>query len=584
MSSNILQIHEFSRELIDITQKDGKWVSGGFGASEIANVTHPVPDKIKEAVIRGDLRINDNYPPKKQEFALLAKEIDEYAILAVATGESDDKNRPLIAYRYFWLEKPQQNNNNQDIDGIGTLILWWQESKQPKFNFQSNSNPNNLGYRVYARKKAEIYNVFCESFGAIFSEFLAEIKLSPYVVSNFNDNNSYFKLHYLALHIHIEFNKPLSWAWNVGILDNPKYFTLISAITKNTGDQIANEIKYQKSSEPKHTSQKDVDKPKDDKLNNQTQKVSPDLEESLKNLILNAIKTENRSHLLQVILFLEQHSIHDYDKDNIIDKTKYNLTNHSYTPVKEAVIYRAILALLGFEDLYEWAQWLHNICTLDYEKLSFAVQNLMIDLSLQNKIFGAYNQLKCLMFHNYSNLLLKVSNNSINSKEYKFVEWLLFKSKSIWNYYFKLYTQNLVKSLISKNSSLFYLDNKFYQQILIDLPNHETPRQQRFKNDFEKYQTLSILLKKIKNDSLSGLFYQLGEGAVPKEVYYRADVQIIPLTRKYTKHPARKLGTFIRENALFIIAFLCIFISLTGMSWIVATQYLPQSQPNSSKK
>lgn len=60
MNTLKLQIHEFSREFIDIREKDGKLVSGGFGASEIANATYPVPDKIKQAVNRGDLRINDS--------------------------------------------------------------------------------------------------------------------------------------------------------------------------------------------------------------------------------------------------------------------------------------------------------------------------------------------------------------------------------------------------------------------------------------------------------------------------------------------------------------------------------------------
>ncbi|RUT00751.1 hypothetical protein DSM106972_071600 [Dulcicalothrix desertica PCC 7102] len=579
MNSLNLQIHEFSREFIDIREKDGKLVSGGFGASEIAHETHPVPDKIKQAVNRGDLRINDSYPPLQQEFALLAKEIDEYAILAVATREHDDKNRPLIAYRYFWLEKPE-NNSNDDIDGIGTLILWWQDSKQPKFNFK-NSN-NHLQYNVDTCSKTEIYTLFQQNFGTIFTELIAELKLSPYVVvKDVNETNSYFKLHYLTLHLNREFQAPLSWAWNVDIIENPKQFTNIWVANKNTSVKITSEIKHQKSQEPKTTSIKDLEKflnkqPKQEKANHAS-------EENLKQLILNAINIEQTSHLSQIIFFLNEYLIHNYEKDNVIDTVKFNLGNYSYMPVKEAVIYRAILVLLGFDDLFKWTQWLNNELDSDEKELSFKIQSFLIELSINNQSHNAYNQLQSLIFHNYSNLLLQLSNISTDSKEYKFATWLLFESKSIWRYYFKRYTQNIVKTLINQDVNLFYPDNELYNLLITNISEYETSRPQPLKNLRKQYKTLSLLLQKLGNNSLSALFYQLSEGAVPKDVYQRADVQIIPLTRKQTVTLAIKLRTFISEYKLVIIALTCIFISITGISWKLATEYLPQWQQNSSK-
>lgn len=581
MNTLKLQIHEFSREFIDIREKDGKLVSGGFGASEIANATYPVPDKIKQAVNRGDLRINDSYPPSQQEFALLAKEIDEYAILAVATQEHDDKNRPLIAYRYFWLEKPE-NNNNDDIDGIGTLILWWQDSKQPKFNFK-NSN-HHLQYDVDTCSKTEIYTLFNQNLGTIFTEFIAELKLSPYVVvKNFNETNSYFKLHYITLHLHREFQAPLSWAWNVDIIENPKQFTNIWVANKNASVKIASEINHQKSQQPKTTSIKNLDLEKSLNKQPKQQKANHALEEDLKQLILNAINIEQTSHLTQIILFLNEYFIHDYEKNNVIDKFKFNLANHSYMPVKEAVIYRAILVLLGFDDLLTWTQWLNNELDSDEKEISFKIQSFIIELSINNQSYNAYNQLQSLIYHNYSNLLHQLSNISTDSKEYKFATWLLFESKSIWRYSFKRYTQNLVKSLINQDINLFYSDNQLYNLLIQNISKYETSRTQSLKNLYHQYNTLSLLLNKLGNHSLSALFYQLSEGAVPTEVHQRADVQIIPLTRKQTVTLAMKLRTFISEYKLVIIALTCIFISITGISWKLATEYLPQWQQNSSK-
>ena len=113
-----IQIHEFSSEFNE-KRKDGEIVSGGY-KSEVGPGTIDVPRKIKEAVKRCDFEINGNYPPEGEDFALVAREIDEYSVLAVVRRIPEDGKRPVVAYRYFWLEKRQ----GEDIDGIGTLLIW----------------------------------------------------------------------------------------------------------------------------------------------------------------------------------------------------------------------------------------------------------------------------------------------------------------------------------------------------------------------------------------------------------------------------------------------------------------------------
>lgn len=573
----ILQIHEFSRELINITEKDGKYVSGGFG-SEIANATYPVPDKIKEAIIRSDLSINDNYPPLQQQFALLAKEIDEYAILAVAIGEHDDKGRPLIVYRYFWLEKPQDNNSNDNIDGIGTLILWWRDSKQPKFNFQNDSNFNNLKFNTLVRTKKEVYTRSQQNFGAISTENIAEIKSYPYiVVNNPESNNSYLKLHYLALHLQKELKKPLSWAWNVSFLDNPKHFTIIYCSNKHAYEQITSELqKHQKMLTQLFKNQTENNSSINN-LENQIELPPPqDLEVKLKQILLdfpiNDINDENPK-VQKLLLFLDQHTIRYFNPENIIDKQRQSSKLSQNEPFHSTVIYRAILVLLGFEDLYEWLNWLNETSKINFDK-SLQVQNIIVELSRRN----AYYQIKELVFDNISNLLLQCSALRVTSKKYKLIHELLLQSSSIWSSYFKPYTQLFIFNLINNTSDSLFNEHQFFQQLYSDLRKYKNSRENQLTPLLKHYYSLALLIKKLGNNSLSALFYQLSEGAVPKEVYYRTDVQIIPLARKQTIHPVRKIGSFIRENGLIITILLFIFVGVTGVTWVVTNKNLPQWQ------
>ncbi|MFM6516945.1 MAG: hypothetical protein ACKPIC_10110, partial [Microcystis panniformis] len=94
-------------------------MSTGFDR-EIGGENQEVPPEIANAVHNHACRINDSYPP--QTIALISREIGKYALLAVATALRDDSDRPLIGYRYFWLEKPSKDG---ETDGIGTLLEWW---------------------------------------------------------------------------------------------------------------------------------------------------------------------------------------------------------------------------------------------------------------------------------------------------------------------------------------------------------------------------------------------------------------------------------------------------------------------------
>lgn len=82
---NVIQVYEFSKVFEKPDGQHSQAVSGGF-SQEIGAYKHPVPEIIQSCVIQGYLKINDNYPPSG--VALIARELQQYSVLAVATAVS----------------------------------------------------------------------------------------------------------------------------------------------------------------------------------------------------------------------------------------------------------------------------------------------------------------------------------------------------------------------------------------------------------------------------------------------------------------------------------------------------------------
>ena len=123
------RVYEFSTGIIEEYQ-DGIWVSGGF-TGRFAKANYPVPDEISQAVSRGDFIVDYSVLGMGVNLVVIPGKIDNYYVLAVATQMSDLCRRSFIIYRYFWLEI----HNDTNTDGFATLLLWWFEAGQPRFEF-----------------------------------------------------------------------------------------------------------------------------------------------------------------------------------------------------------------------------------------------------------------------------------------------------------------------------------------------------------------------------------------------------------------------------------------------------------------
>jgi peptidoglycan hydrolase-like protein with peptidoglycan-binding domain/DNA-directed RNA polymerase subunit F len=238
-------IHQFSSGILKPQKnQNGQWVSGGDNG-DIDKKSHDVPQEIKDAVISlGDGRrrfgIPDAYPPQLGHYALIARELENYCVLAVANTQMDNFYRPFIAYRYFWLDKQEFQNqpNFADFDGIATLLYHWKQKGNPQYNIGEWTNSPEFYTTSWEQLKE--YRIKTQFFQQKSTRVLK-------LISSINSNNQSLsyneplvyeaneiggslepeEVHCLAIQYSHVKKSSINWAWNVRRLENVKDFRVI---------------------------------------------------------------------------------------------------------------------------------------------------------------------------------------------------------------------------------------------------------------------------------------------------------------------------------------------------------------------
>ncbi|GGA03371.1 peptidoglycan-binding protein [Okeania sp. KiyG1] len=232
-------IHQFSSGIRNPQQnREGKWVSGGYD-KEIAKESYNVPPEIKKAVntsSKGGWRgfgIPDASPPKTGDYALIARELENYCVLAVANKQQDDHNREFIAYRYFWLDKQEFQNERDfsDFDGIATLLYHWQKEGRLQYNIREWANSPELYTNSWDKlKKYEKKTRFFQQNSTRIKPFISNIN-SDNQSLHYNEPLIYEaneigvslrpeEVHCLAIQYSYVKKCSINWAWNVRRLEN----------------------------------------------------------------------------------------------------------------------------------------------------------------------------------------------------------------------------------------------------------------------------------------------------------------------------------------------------------------------------
>ncbi len=498
------KIYEFSRQFLEPKWSDvfNQYVTTGFD-KEIGWESKKVPKDIVNVVHNHLLRINDNYPPGENDIALIARELKKYAILAVATRLMDDRHRPLVAYRYFWLKK---TTREQNIDGVGTLLKWWLNQWEIdnclyyELRPSAENKINNKPYSTSFLFKTDLI----QDFG--YEQLFKDIKTR----SDQSQGNLVIPLQYhledepfhtLALILNREYKVPLNWAYNVNKLEHPEKFTLIYS----QGNLIVNDLNqsYQSFS--------------DDSLSDDSLSDEQFTETNLKRCLMAIAKNKNlENNFFKLSNYLEQIDSHNWHWESIIDQTFLD----TYEDIKNAR-YRGLIAILmPSEQVFEWLYWLKKQNNKKFFLAGIKIQDKLINFLEKEKIIDK-TEIEKNIDSIIIELLLEESLSEKRSYLLKEKEYLFIKSSTFWKKYIRDWGEILFYK-ISFNPS--FKKDKLSQKISSDFEklddNHPLASE---KKDY--YEWMGRLFAQVEMYSLAAFFYQLSWGEIPKDIYKKADIR-----------------------------------------------------------
>lgn len=584
---SLIDIHEFRRGFRNIHQKNGILVSGGY-EKEVVSENYPVPEKIKKAVTKHCFRIHDSYPPENGELALIARDIDEYSVLAVANSVPEDGTRPAIAYRYFWLEKPK------NIDGIGTLLLWWIKVGKPYFSFEKYENSNISNYSGKIPQPQEFDYYFPQ-----IKDLISKVSSYPFVLTAENQNErkipEYTAWHCLALVLNQEDrnrnqeeHNQLAWAWNVTELHYPQYFNLICCADTHSYTRISNSIKQSRPRNFVNSVQSQLGQKLLTGSTNTTEKFVDQTNNTLLNKVKRCIKDlstsekPQESKFLELIDYLEaeNESIANCNWEEIIDQTTLTHNNDS------TARYKALLAILYPEQKFflVWLSMLQE--NQEYSKTSLSIQTQLLKISSSKDRKIVVNYLNNNI-NTYIILLLLKAIDSINETELLQIEWLLIQSKSFWTTYFDKYANKLLPKLIRREPDIN--NDVFYDEIL---KTWEEWQSQKYQYIYTDYKTIAKLFGKKGKYNLSAFFYQLSEGKVPSDIAEKIEADFFPMeidSNKKKTHGFFPFSKLLVGNKKLLTFLILSVVALVGgiviVAWFVPPNFIKDIiEPISSKQ
>ena len=420
-------IHQFSSGIINPKPNIiGKWLSGGYG-QEVAKKSHDVPQEIKTVIKNGPrgFGIEENYPPPINKYALIARELENYCVLAVANQHKDDANRPLITYRYFWLDKQEFKNqpNVDDFDGIGTLLYYWKKKDCPQYNIEDWTNsPDSY---TTSWEGLENYNIkttaeFSTQNSTKIQHLISLINSDkrPLICEAHKNGVSLEpeEVHHLAIQYSLEKECFINWAWNVRRLESMKDLRVIYCADAEAvnwfNEQLINH------------------RPTPDTSGSQTAQPSPshstgqdEETTNISKLLLKFRHKFSEENVLELMNYYQTygHNIVDFEDKNIINSCLTNMQSTSNNNIKYATLLTA-LAPDKKQDIHK------ELTKLKQNKKEVAIKflnELLIEVTKNKKCFNHKNSQ--LFYKKITSTIYKLTGSVNKTRTYfpKTYFWLL---------------------------------------------------------------------------------------------------------------------------------------------------------------
>jgi hypothetical protein len=629
---SVVHIYQFCRAFDNVRWSDVYqcYVSGGYAFEKIARASYEVPPEIREAVINDDFKLNDNYPPEKNDFALIAREIDnKYSVLAVANRQLDDGGRPTIGYKYFWLEK-----SSPSVDGIGTLIYWWRDN-QFQFNMAElvETSPPQILYTQGEEEKINFYLQanWLEDTRKTVNNLKEIPKISVVTKDNWQELElpPYIKLHYLALGLSLRAkntNSPNAWAWNVQKLAHPDSFISIFYATQEdipSNIPIRNLPALHLVSPQTHNpndptpdkAQPESPTPLPSKTSNS---ITPAVEKNIKSFLSSLANTVNQNGLNEKIqeLFGYLRDYADADWTNCIDKTR--VTASSPHDIYPQLIY---LVAPNNPSSKKWLLQMVESLEIDTQPTSSdwistarnwanpSESNKQPDISnFQRFLLEASDdqdhqviyKLRNSIYFGISFLLDKLINpdQMININEAKVmaqkIDYLLTRSQGIWQKDFQKYTEIIAQIILyqenEKTVNYHPAITTFCQPILDIIPKLKNLHEQNRRYHYGNYRSLAIIFSKTHRKDLAEFFYRMSgtnRDNIPADVRNSLDAQIrsrifyVPNQTRMSSNSSNNGDSSSEGDRVANAVIVCVLFCIVALIFFMAKGFDPKKTQQS---
>ncbi|OBQ33393.1 MAG: hypothetical protein AN485_18865, partial [Anabaena sp. MDT14b] len=427
----------------------------------------------------------------------------------------DDGGRPTIGYKYFWLDKSKLSRY---VDGIGTLLYWWYDHKQPKFKMEElidSISPEIFSYDQEIKK-----NNFREILK--YEQTLHEIPEVQVVKKELWEGYpAYMEIHYLALALSHRANDANAWAWNVQKLSYPETFLAISYTTEENLPKTIRKLPLP--SPQKNNSNNPVNTPS---KQTSTQAVPVQkIKNCLKDIArifadtdkLDSEKTE------ELFEYLAKYPTENWS--DFIDKTTLQAIHDKFTLIYKAEIYlflpkeksSFLIEILNSTNFGNSS----GKSSSNSIAIKFHTQLLNASYKYQNPqvihrlVSSIYTGISYLLNH------LMADDNGSNQIEFLLTQ---SQSQSIWSKTFLTYAELVEKIIFSQEEiTVDKSVETFCQEILTILqePKNITLEQR------SPYKKLASTFIKINYYSLAGTFYYISDRYIPQYILDRIPDEIL---------------------------------------------------------
>ena len=489
-----IEIHEFSTG-IEVKGTPTAWESGGFTGEYMNRTIDPIPQTVLDSIANREFALAEGVV--KAEPAIVGRVVkgndgEIWSVVAVVTRGRDDRGRGVSLYRYFLCQN----------DGHIETILRWMGQPPREFDpfekrvigqpHQANFNPKEVRLDKLEKVQKMLDQMLDQSPPIVFS---ATEPCMPLILNEIT-----------------RILKPSgdrSWAYKVAMLERPESFQVIYPANSEAEKVISEVLKRRQSSSALISGESDI--------------------KTAIGVVING--RVKRKHIETLENALTNPQLDEKYWTSILDKEGALQAIREKVYGDRSVRLLTLKAMLVPKFLPDFLAWLAN--SKESEKHYNTSLKLQERISRETQTFT--EDFPELSKHLKKGICRVIDRLVDKPKIFKELELLLTSQSGLWGQVYPSLSKELENVLneIKQRNNLQSLRSEYPQwSNLLDKINKFWGTQILHDHSDEKltkyYKNLTKLFEKLETTKLAAIFYQIGEGSVPKSVFLEVSGNQLP--------------------------------------------------------